>query len=269
MSISSFRAAPAFALIPFGYLAATRLKSVRDVGFLVATSWLPAIWLIIRLGDFHPVSAALQFLAGYLAFIAIYELGYLINDMWDARRAGDGRKRFDHEISPLYVAVFAVIRLALWAVIAMRTGWIEMPVWLAGYAALIIALGQHNLARSKGLRLASFLELATLRFLLPILAAIPRAALWVAILIAVILYAYPRFLAYMDSKGILQLQERQQAGFGASQLAWLAPLLLFIAYATSTAVIAELLGYFILAYGAGTIGFGRAPPENASGDQNG
>lgn len=255
VSTSSFR--PALALIPFGYLATSRLKSARDVAFLVATSWLPAIWLVIRLGGSGLVQAIAQFLAGYLAFIAIYEIGYLVNDLWDARRSHEGRARFDHEIRWPYIVAFITIRLACWLAIAVQMGWISSQVWLVGYAALAIALAQHNFARSTALRLASFLELATLRFLLPIIAAIPRTTLWVAILIALVPYAYPRLLAYMDSKGVLQLQERREAGFGLSQLTWLAPLLLFVAYATSTDVIAELLGYFILAYAVGSLGFRR------------
>lgn len=261
MSISSFR--PALALIPFGYLAVTRLKSVREIVFLVATSWLPAVWLIIRLAGMPPLPAIATFLLGYLAFIALYEIGYLINDLWDARRSDDGRTRFEERARWPYILAFVAIRLALWVLIGIQTGWISLPIWLLGHAVLAIALAQHNLSRSTALRLASFLELATLRFLLPIVAAIPRTALWPVMLIALILYAYPRFLAYMDSKGVLQLPERREGRFGVAQLLWLAPLLLFTAHATSSDIIAEMLAYFILIYGLGSTGFRRARGDGA------
>lgn len=257
MNISSSRLTPALALIPFGYFLSSRLKSVGDVAFLVATSWLPATWLAIRLGGKSPVEAVSSFLLGYLAFIAIYEVGYLANDLWDARRTRNGRARFDHAVGPAYIAAFVAVRLMCWVAVASSTGWADNPLWLAGFGALLIALAQHNLAQSPALRLASFLELAVLRFLLPILALVPRGELWVVTLVALLLYAYPRFLSYMDSKSLLRLDGGRGRSFGLGQQLSLAPLLLFIAYVTATPVIAELLAYFILAYAAGSIGFGR------------
>lgn len=254
---SSSRMRPALALIPFGYFLSSRLKSVRDVAFLIATSWLPAIWLIMRLDGKNLVEAISGFLLGYLAFIAVYEVGYLTNDLWDARRSHNGRARFDHVVGPAYLAGFVAVRLACWVAVASLTGWVSNPVWLAGFGALLIALAQHNLTPSPALRLASFLELAVLRFLLPILALVPRGQLWVVTLVALLLYAYPRFLSYMDSKSLLRLNEGRGRTFGLAQLLSLAPLLLFIAYVTATPVIAELLAYFILAYAIGSIGFGR------------
>lgn len=258
MNISSSKLAPALALIPFGYFMSSRLKSVRDFAFLVATSWLPAIWLIMELDGKSLGLATSSFLLGYLAFIAVYEVGYLTNDLWDARRSPDGRARFDHGVGPAYVTAFIAVRLTCWVAVAAFTGWVKNPVWLAGFGVLLIALAQHNLTPSPALRLASFLELAVFRFLLPILATVPQGQLWVVTLIALLLYAYPRFLSYMDSKSLLQLDDGRGREFGLAQLLWLAPLLLFIAYVTATTVIAAMLTYFILAYAIGSVGFGRS-----------
>lgn len=114
---------------------------------------------------------------------------------------------------------------------------------------LRIAIAQHNLAKSKALRIASFYELATLRFLLPIIALVSMPDLPVAILIAFVPYAYPRLLAYMNSKAILDLDERRQANFGFLQIASLSPLLILIAHVIGSAVLAELTAYYLFAYG--------------------
>lgn len=257
MDKSGFRMTPTPALIPFGYFLSTRLSSARDVAFLLATSWVPAIWLVVRLGAKSPVEAVSGFLLGYLAFIAIYEIGYLTNDLWDARRSQDGRARFDHAVGPAYVAVFVGIRLVCWVAVASFTAWASNPIWLAGFGALLIALAQHNLTQSPALRLASFLELAVLRFFLPILVLVPRGQLWIVMLVALLLYAYPRFLSYMDSKSLLRLEDGRGRAFALLQLLWLVPLLLFIAYATATPVIAELVAYFVIAYAAGLVSFRR------------
>ena len=217
--------------------------------YLVATSWLPAIWLLWRLTDLSVAGSALAFAAGYLAFISIYEIGYLINDAWDAPRSTGGRQRLNFPLTPPFTLAFIAIRLAVWAVVGVLTGWIGNPLWLAGYAALSLAIAQHNMFQSKGLRLASFYELATLRFLLPVLAALPAASLPAAILTALLLYSFPRFLGYLDSKGILNLPERREPQFGFLLILSLAPLLVVTSYMLRTAVLAELTAYFLAIHG--------------------
>jgi len=249
VNISSSRVIRVLALVPFGYFALTRLKAPRDYAYLIASSWLPGFWLIYRLTELDLTATAVAFSAGYFAFIAAYEVGYLINDAWDTARSKDSRKRIDFAMGWPFVALFLLIRIGAWVAVGIKSGWIDHPIWLAGYGALAIAFTQHNLSQSKALRLASFYELATLRFLLPIAAVIPRSAISIVILIALLLYVYPRFLAYMDSKAVLSLDERKRPGFGFQQLAFLTPVILYLAYLSGTNVLAELLAYFLVVHG--------------------
>ncbi|MCL6697364.1 hypothetical protein LZ496_00970 [Sphingomonas sp. NSE70-1] len=246
MNISASRA---ICLFPFAYFATSRAWTSREMTYLVATSWLPAIWLLWRLTDLSVAGSALAFAAGYLAYISIYEIGYLVNDAWDAPRSPQGRQRLNFPITPSFALAFVAIRLAVWAVVGVLTGWIDNPLWLAGYAALCLAIAQHNIFQSNGLRLASFYELATLRFLLPVLAALPAASLPAAILTALLLYSFPRFLGYLDSKDILNLPERREPQFGFFLILSLAPLLLFSAYLLRTTALVELTAYYLVIYG--------------------
>lgn len=248
MNISASSAARSLSLLPFVYLAVTRLNSLRDYAYLIASTWLPCIWLIIRLSDADLMHAVITFAAGYAAFVSAYEIGYLVNDGWDARRAADGRQRIGFHLSWPYVLAFLLIRIGVWTAIGITMGWIGNPIWLGGYLALGIAFAQHNLVESTGLRLASFYELAALRFLLPIIASIPGSALAVAILTSLLLYAYPRLLSYMDGKGVLILEERRRPAFALLQLAALAPLTIYFAFLLGSAVIVELLAYFIVLF---------------------
>lgn len=245
-NMSRFRAA---CLVPFLYFAVTRLPRARDLIYLIATSWVPAIWLLWRLTNRGIGQSLLQFAAGYLAFIAIYEIGYLINDGWDAKRSDDSRRRLGFKIDPLFVILFAGIRLGIWASIGVWLAWIYSLAWLTGFLILAIAIAQHNLAQSKGLRLASFYELAMLRFMLPIIAALPQSALPATILVASLLYAFPRFLGYMDSKNILTLPQRREPGFGFQLTLSLSPLLLYLSYLLRAAVLAELTAYYLIILG--------------------
>lgn len=261
MNISGSRAAQPVSLLPFGYLALTRLNSPRDYAYLIASTWLPCIWLAFRLAELSLPQTAVAFIAGYIAFVSAYEVGYLANDGWDARRAADGRQRIPFPLSTAYVAAFLIIRIAAWTLIGIWMGWVESLIWLGGFATLALALGQHNLVESTGLRLASFYELATLRFLLPVIAVIPAAALQVAILTALLLYAYPRLLSYMDGKGVLILDERRRPAFAFMQIATLTPLILFLAYILEATVLAELLGYFLAVYALWWIAYRARVPQ--------
>lgn len=247
MNISASRAV---SLLPFGYFAVTRIPSLRDLAYLVATSWVPALWLLMQLAELETMSSATTFALGYIAFIAAYEIGYLVNDSWDARRTDDGRARLSFRLSWTYLIAFAVIRIALWVSIAVVTGWIETTVWLAGYVTLAIAFAQHNLISTKGFRLASFYELATLRFVLPILGAIPTGSLAPVLFVALILYAFPRLLAYMESKDLLKLGHRRDPNFGFLLLLSFLPLMLLLSYLFAAPVIMELSAYFLAVYGA-------------------
>ena len=221
-------------LLPFCYFARTRLRSGRDVAFLLVSSWLPALWVV------GPSTAnIIDFALGYLAFISLYELGYLANDRWDARRSAGGRKRESGKFS---LTIFIALRVGTWLAIAGVTGWWRNGDWLLGYTALVTAITLHNLVRDTVLRLASFLVLATLRFSLPVIAIASATHRPVLIASAMLLYAYPRLLAYADSKARLTIPERRQSSFPAQNLVMLCPLVLWLGFPAMTEIyLAQIL----------------------------
>ena len=236
-------------LLPFGYFLATRGGAARDLGYLVLSSWLPAAWLLHRLGDLAPGAAVLTFAAGYLCFIAVYEIGYFVNDTWDAARSEGARHRIRFAHGPGYRAAFVSVRLAVGAGLGAALGWIGDPVWLAGFGALAATVAVYNLTRRSGFRAAAFFQMTCLRFLLPVLGAVPREKLFPLLFAAVAFYAFFRFLSYLESKDLLAMPDRRLPGWGIAQVATMAPMVLFVAFATGEAVLAELLAYFALVYG--------------------
>lgn len=239
----------AWTLVPFLYAAATRHASVRDFAYLVASSWLPGIWLVHRLGDQEPGQAAITFAAGFVAMIALYEIGYFINDAWDSGRSEAARRRLSFGYGQGYLAAFLGIRLAAWAGIGVGFGWLGDSIWLAAYAALVLVFAEHNLIRRPALRAASFFQLACLRFVIPVLGAVSGEALFVLLFAAVLFYAFLRFLSYLESKGQLSMADRRRRDFGLVQTLMLAPLAALGAYASGEAVLLELWGYFAVVYG--------------------
>ena len=152
-------------------------------------------------------------------------------------------------LGPGYVAAFVFIRLAAWVALAVLTGWIGDPVWLAGHAALAVSIVLYNLIPSGSFRVGTFFQMTCLRFVLPVLAAMPPDGIYPLLFASVFYYIFFRFLSYLESKELLEMPDRRLPVFGITQVGALAPLLLFVAFATGERVMAELLVYLAVFYG--------------------
>ena len=247
MTISRFERP--LSLVPFGYLLVSRGKDPWELLYMVGNSWIPAVWLIIRLGGLDPLHAVVTFVLGYLAFISCYEIGYLTNDSWDAARTPGGRRRIGFPVTPPYVLLFVVIRVTVWAAIGIFTGWITLPLWLCGYAALAAVFTLHNVLQSPTIRIASFMQLSILRFTLPMLAVLTVSGALIALTIAFPFYMIFRLLSYLDSKDLLRMDERRTGAFKLAIVAVQAPLVVLLSVVAGSSVIAELFLYYLLLYG--------------------
>jgi hypothetical protein len=222
---------------------------MRDFTYLVASSWVPGIWIISRLGDHSLGDAALYFAAGYLCFVSVYEIGYLVNDAWDAPKTERGRKRIRFAYGQVYVVSFVALRIGIWAGLSALFGWIGDMVWLAAFAALVVAFAEHNLIRPVAFRSASFFQLACLRFMIPVIGETPADKLLLLLFTGIVFYTYFRFLAYLDGNGQLAMPDRRRRDFGVIQFAMLAPFIAFGAFVSGEILLLELLGYFVMIYG--------------------
>ncbi|NJC06479.1 hypothetical protein GGQ97_002272 [Sphingomonas kaistensis] len=235
------------ALLPGAYFLQSRVKGAQDLLYLVATSFVPAWWMLVRLGGQGLVEAAANFTLGYLAFIAVYELGYLANDLFDARRPG-GRKRWSGSSGAAFVAPFILIRLIVWGLVGWATGWIANPVWLGGTACLVLVFALHNLIQAAAPRSATFVQLGLLRFIMPVIGALEPARLPLALLIALLLYVYLRWLAYLDSKDLLRIAERRHPRFALVQMLLLGPIVGLTSLIGATSLPLEIWGFLMLLY---------------------
>jgi len=236
-------------LVPFLYTMATRFTTARDFTYLVVSSWLPGIWILFRLGDHGLGESALYFAAGYLCFVSVYEIGYFVNDAWDAPKTEGGRARIRFAFGRAFVISFVVVRIGVWAGLGSLFGWIGDMVWLAAFAALVAAFTEHNLIRPAAFRSASFFQLACLRFSIPVIGETPADKLLLLLFTSIVFYTYFRFLAYLDGNDHLAMPDRRRREFGVVQIAMLAPFIAFGAYVSGEILLLELLGYFVTLYG--------------------
>src|SRR5687767_14408269 len=101
--------------LPFFYFQQSRLKHKKDYIFHGVYEWIPV--LIILSWSWPLAEATLFFGIYYLAFIALYEIGYLINDQL-AHDEKEGRIRAS-KFSVLEIVCFITIRIGVFATITL------------------------------------------------------------------------------------------------------------------------------------------------------
>jgi hypothetical protein len=247
------------ALIPIVYTFITRLNTAREFLYVVATQWIPGVWLVSRLGHFDLPTAAGLYAIGYLAFMCVYEIGYLANDTWDANRRPGGRQRFPFAASFAFVAAFISLRVALWGGISMAFEQLTNQNYLLLYAVLVVVFALHNILSQNHLRTATFTQLAFIRYCAPIMFSVDWSYFVLILFVCTIFYLNFRMLAYLDAKDLPSMPGRKSANFGIIQTVLIAPLVLLVAVVSGETVILELLGYFSVVYGAYALRSRRAP----------
>lgn len=195
----------AYTYLPFFYFQQTRLNNKKALFFHGVYEWIPAFVLSLY---FTPVyGTVVDLLLYYLAFISVYEMGYLLNDQL-AHREENGRKRTDR-LPKSRIALFVVIRLIVFLSITFFQGHMSAPLWWAWYSILILQFALHNFVKLPSLNVITFSTLAFIRFFSPIIVLIPSSMIATLVLPIFINYVLFRLFIYMDSKDMLKDFDRQ------------------------------------------------------------
>lgn len=216
-------------LLPFSYFWSTRLKQ-GSIGFHVLFEWLAAAMLVVALADGSPWQPLSVSLLSYLAFISLYEIGYIANDLIMAPREQGGRTRGPQGASVFWLALWVVVRLSVFAAITLALGQIGDLQWWGFFVALGIAFGFHNGLTDRELKAGTFLWLSWFRFMAPVVLAVPVDQLLGIGLTCALSYSAFRQFGYLDSKGLLQMPGRKRPRFRWAFFMW--PLLGALAVGT-------------------------------------
>jgi hypothetical protein len=201
-------------IIPFTYFYYSRIKGLRDLVFHGYYEWLPNILILIFIAKQSILEAGQSFIMAYLAFISIYEIGYLANDVYSVLYEKDPRQRAGNYIfTKLDIATFITVRVLLFIGITFYIGQINNPVWWIAYAILALNFLLHNIIKDKQLKIFTFINLAVFRFFAPVFIFIQPYDSSVLILSVLINYVFYRTLTYMDSKTLLFLPSRKEPSF--------------------------------------------------------
>lgn len=214
---------------PFTYFFFTRLKSVREAFYHGYYEWLISILILLYIGNFTILQSFINFAFGYLAFICIYEIGYLINDVYSINDENAPRKRLgDYTPSNGFVCLWLLVRLGIFGLITWQLKLFTNNTWILFYVALIISFLLHNFIKNKELRVISFTSLAFLRFLAPFFIFIPAHDLSIIVPCAILNYVIYRTLSYMASKNILVMESRKTPMFRLGYYLILVPISLWL-----------------------------------------
>lgn len=194
-----------YCYVPFFYFQQTRLNNWKALVFHGVYEWIPV--MIFALYSLPEYGTVLGLLLYYLAFISIYEIGYLANDQL-AHGENEGRKRIDR-LSKDRIALFVIIRLMIFLLITYFQLQMHSTLWWGWYLVLALQFTLHNVATLPSLKAITFSSLAFIRFLSPVIVLVSSSLIITLLLPVFINYVLFRLFIYLDSKGMLGKFERR------------------------------------------------------------
>ena len=199
-------------LLPFAYFWTTRL-SKGSLAFHALFEWLPAILVVVALGSSRPRQDLLGAFLSYAAFISVYELGYIANDLLVARKEEGGRERGPQTPGRVWIGSWVATRLGVFGLCTLAFDQSGNPAWWLFFMALGLVFTLHNWLDDRELKVATFTWLAWFRFMAPVMFVVQDMQRMGIGLAAALGYVAFRQLGYLDSKGLLNMPGRQRSGF--------------------------------------------------------
>ena len=201
-----------FYLLPFAYFYDTRLRG-GSMAFHVIFEWLAAAVLVLVVGAAGPKQALTAAGLSYLAFISLYEIGYLFNDLFASLKEAGGRPRGPQGAAGAWVTAWFITRLVVFVAATVLMGKLLAPDWWSFFAALCVVFAMHNWLRDRELKTATFLWLAWFRFMAPVIFVVQDTQRLGVGMAAGMAYVSFRLFGYLDSKELLHMPGRQRPRF--------------------------------------------------------
>lgn len=216
-------------ILPMSYFIKTRLNTLKLFVFHSYYEWIPAfLFLLYKIGD---ISTTIEnFFLSYIAFICIYELGYIYNDFESIKNESSPRLRFRgaDKIDSITIGIWVTIRIIIFLLITYHFNLYLSLKWILFYIVLFVSFLAHNLLKSKELKYVTFINLSFFRFLSPIFIFLDNNFLKEIIPLVLIYYSLYRGIGYLDSKSLLQSNNRKTKSFKLGFYIFLLPISLFL-----------------------------------------
>lgn len=220
-------------IIPLSYFQFSRLNSWTYAGYHALLEWIPVIAVSFYYSSFDP-KVFLVLGGSYIAFICIYEIGYLFNDFYSERFESDSRQRSKNVAITFPVLLgLGIVRLAIFVLLTYLLGGLNSYVWWTFFLMLAVTFLLHNV-RPKESRTSTFFCLATFRFCAPLLLCVSQPVFLVVLLATMLNYSLFRLMTYGKSKGLFIEFDKAVKNFQSTFFVNCVPLNIFIAVFTGS-----------------------------------
>jgi hypothetical protein len=209
-------------LLPLSYAYLSRLRDDRS--FYVVVEYVPALLISLFFGSSGGLENLWRSGLSFLAFMSIYEIGYLVNDHVSVRWEAEPRRRGNLAPNNLALALWILTRLFFFALASRALDCWAHPLYWGYFNFLTLVFGCHNAIQAKELRFCTFYWLSVCRFVAPNLWVIQAGHLNSLFLASAVLYSGFRILGYLDSKDLLAMPQRRSVTFRLTYYALPLPL---------------------------------------------
>ena len=199
-------------LLPFSYFAKTRLVD-GSLAFHALFEWGAALLLVTMFGVTDVSDSIFFALGAYYAFISLYEIGYLFNDLVASKKELTPRLRGPQSATVSWLTAWILSRLSVFLMLTILLGMLGRLDWWLFFGALIVVFFIHNVLQDKEEKAITFLWLAWFRFLAPVIFIVQTSQRMGIAFGAASLYATFRLFGYLDSKNLLVMPNRKSISF--------------------------------------------------------
>lgn len=235
-------------LFPGLYFLQTRLNNLKALVFHSYYEWIPNILLLYFFSQSNSLATSItQFVFGYVAFISIYEIGYLMNDHYATRFDSNPRERSATlNVTPGYSVVFIGLRLLTFFFCARYLNVIDDIKLYGFYFLLILVFVLHNIIKEKSFKVFTFINLALFRFFAPIYLHLDTDDLKLLFLPIFLCYVFFRTFIYLDSKSLLNMPEQKSSNFKLNFYLLLIPIHIWISISFNSIWPIYIIVYFLI-----------------------
>lgn len=197
-------------IFPISYFQATRLNRWSLVGYNGLVEWIPALVLSYYFNDCS-IRILPVVVLSYLAFICVYEIGYITNDFFSEKFESNPRgRRIYLSYSSSIISVIILSRIAFFLLFTFLLGATKNPFWWAFYGLLTIAFALHNLLPNR-LRTATFFALSTYRYFAPIILSLAPPVITILLPTILLNNSLYRTTVYLRNKNASESESEQKA----------------------------------------------------------
>lgn len=231
-------------LFPITYFRSTRLNRWSLVAYNGLVEWLPAIFLSLYFNDLA-ASALAKVVLSYIAFISVYEIGYITNDIYSEKYESDPRGRREGFVGEGWpIAGLIIVRILFFCGATHLLGAWSNPFWWGFYISLGVTFALHNLLPSE-LRIATFFSLSTFRWFAPVILTLPQPVLLILLPSILFTNSVYRTTVYLRSKSESSVKNSPESHRKILFYVACMPLSCFMAVITGSAIPIAVCIYFL------------------------